>query len=140
MHTDKLIETGCEKIDILLEKIEKELTNISSYQVKTNCRRNAINIRVCNLQELLRIYKDLVIEENSWKITQEELKDLLEEVKLEVDGFTIEDWKSDVKHFIQEKNLKEEKEKLLKKKESLKNLYSDEKKTLSAIEDLLIGI
>ena len=140
MHTDKLIETGCEKIDILLEKIEKELINISSYQVKTNCRRNSTNIRVCNLQELLKIYKDLVIEENSWKITQEELKDLLGEVKLEVDGFTIEDWKSDVKHFIQEKNLKEEKEKLLKKKESLKNLYSDEKKTLSAIEDLLKGL
>lgn len=136
-YTDSLIESGVDKITKLLDDLNKKIEKISNYHVATNCRWNNKNIRTLSVTDLIQIYKEVVLEELSWKITKEELN-LVHDTK--VNGFSINDWKGDLKHLIESKSLNAQKDVLLNKKNSLTELYSDEKKTLSSIEALLAGI
>ena len=134
MNTDKLIEEGCGKIDSRIEKLEELMTEYSSYSPKTNCRYGDSNIRTLDYQNLLKTYASIVREEIAWERTCRELG--LEET-LYLNGFSAKEWKEDVVHFLLIKKTSEELQTLTQKREALKNLYSNEKKTLTAVEELL---
>lgn len=89
------------------------------------------------LGKLMRVYNDVVKEDESWRITK---ADLGLDLSLDLYGYPSESWKSDIKHFFQVKKLMERRIDLGKKKESLRELYSEEKKTLAAIEELMKGL
>ena len=87
-HTDSLIENGVDKITKLLDDLNKKIEKNSNYRVATNCRWNNKNIRTLSVTELIQIYKEVVLDELSWKITKEELN-LEHDTK--VNGFSIND-------------------------------------------------
>lgn len=105
------------------EKKEK-LSKSERFNPITTCVINAfdkkLNINVLNEQGLI----DLLVWVNSLKMSCDNLK--IEDYKL--DGFSLNDWMTDINNKLSIKNRKSEEEKLKKLESKLESMLSEDKK------------
>ena len=123
-----------EEIAELEERLEKDAKK-SRFVPVTNCSirigGTGYNLNVLNKKELT----GLLVEINMYRLSELDLG-----VKMELCGYTTDQWMTDIKAKLSILEIKEKQEMLKRKKKELDKLLSDEKRTeleLDAIGELL---
>lgn len=142
MERDVIISRG-------LEAFEKKLNNLKkpeeNYKFKTNCKFNDKNIKTLNRKELT----ELIIRLFVWKDTIEMINeahpdrfnsDDMNIMLTDIHGFSFSDWEDDMFYLLDKIKYNEAKKDIDAKANALRNLYSEDKKTDMAINEILASL
>lgn len=136
---DKSIEIAKETIEkqrkevLATEKVLNRgwITN-GSYPIGDN---KSINIQTCNLNSVVIVMRHLLLNESFHKAALKELN--LKITPFEVDGYTINDWKTDLELRIAKITIKDKKEKLDKLEKKLETVMSEDQKRAAAFSQIM---
>lgn len=159
MNNDELISNGSVKIDEMIKHYEQKLDNVkSNLKLNTNCKFSYtegekgpfIPLRLSNIRELVSVYSFLKEKEKSFADAMNELNSCItfitneERVNASLEfewlGYKFNEWKNDILYLYSIKYYSTKIEKLKSSKDKLENLYSDEKKNLIEINNILNSI
>lgn len=142
MERDVIISRG-------LEAFEKKMNNLKkpeeNYKFKTNCKFNDKNIKTLNRKELT----ELIIRLFVWKDTIEMINeahpdrfnsDDMNIMLTDIHGFSFSDWEDDMFYLLDKIKYNEAKKDIDAKANALRNLYSEDKKTDMAINEILASL
>ena len=125
------------KIKELLKKVEDQKAGLGvkpRISLITNGVLSGVNLNTQNRTGLITVYSELIQHTEAFNQAIQELGEPTEEYK--VGGYTVSEWKQDIKNRIEYLRWSEKKAKLDKTEAQLKALVSEELRSEGALADL----